>query len=458
VTTPRRVAEPDTVDNGSFLRRVATSPLTWCCTLVALEAIVILVGLGVDNAPIAGGDGPAYSLLAHNILNHGAYSFSVSAPFTPTVAEPPGYPVVLAIFDFVAIHLGIGQLLMVRVCQFAMVAVTACLVYGIGREFDDECTARVAALLTASYLPLLGLAGYHLTEVTTCLLCTLVVLLLVRLLRRTARSLWTVCGLGIAIAATTYVRPDFAPLVVIAAAALLLAGRGSFRSRERWLGPGIVVGIFIVAVGPWTIRNYDLTQRLIPVAVDSGGSLFVSAEQYAGTISYAMTSADFATINSQASRIIASVHEKPGPKRDVATDAALTKAAERVFDRLSLATIVKSIPKREIYLWQPIVFPPARGRAVVDALGWAQYLILVVLGLIGATVSRRRHTLLRAWPLWGLAVYLTLLHLVFHIEGRYSVEARPVLIIFAAIGGVAVWRRWRRRVASGFAPQPAKAA
>jgi 4-amino-4-deoxy-L-arabinose transferase-like glycosyltransferase len=461
VTTPRRVAASDKVHNGRMFRGLAASPLAWCCTLVALEAIVILVGLGVDNVQILGGDGPTYSRLAHNLLSHGAYSLQASAPFTPTVSEPPGYPVVLAILDFVAIHLSIGQLLTVRICQFAMVAATACLVYAIGRELDDEFTARVAGLLTASYLPLLDLAGYHLTEITTCLLCTLVVLLLVRLLRRPSGSLVSVCGLGLAISAATYVRPDFTPLVVIAAAALLLAGKGSFRSHGRWLRPGIVVGIFILTVVPWTIRNYDLTQHLIPVAVDSGGSLFVSAEQYAGTISYAMNPSDFDTINRLASRISATVHGNPGPKHEVAVDAALTRAAKRIFDRLSFTTIVKSIPKREIYLWQPIVFPPAKGRAVINALGWAQYLVLVVLALVGAAVSRRRHTLLRDWPLWMLAVYLTLLHLFFHIEGRYSVEARPALIVFAAIGGVALWRQMWPRMAPTFAKvseaQPAEA-
>jgi hypothetical protein len=77
-----------------------------------------------------------------------------------------------------------------------------------------------------------------------------------------------------------------------------------------------------------------------------------------------------------------------------------------------------------------------------------------VLTLIGVAVSRRRHTLLRDWPLWMLAVYLTLLHLFFHIEGRYSVEARPALIVFAAIGGVALWRQiWPR-----MAPTSAKVA
>jgi 4-amino-4-deoxy-L-arabinose transferase-like glycosyltransferase len=368
---------------------------------------------------------------------------------------------VLAIFYFVASHLGIGEVLTVRVCQFAMVAATACVVYGIGRVVADECTARVAGLLTASYLPLLGLAWYDLTEVTTCLLCALVVLLLVRLLRRTPGSLVTAGGLGLAISALTYVRPDFILLLVIAVIALLLGGKGSFRSRERWLCPGIVVGIFIVALTPWTVRNYDLTDHLIPVAVDSGGSLLASADQYAGTISYAMTHADFTTLDNQAAAIAATVHGTPGPKRDVAVDAALTRAAKRIFEHLSLVTIVKSIPKREIYLWQPIVFPPAKGRAVINALGWAQYLILLAFGLIGAAVSRRRRTLLRDWPLSMLAVYLTLLHLIFHIEGRYSVEARPLLIVFAAIGAVALWRRLRSRfrpvLSQGPEPHPAVA-
>jgi hypothetical protein len=164
-----------------------------------------------------------------------------------------------------------------------------------------------------------------------------------------------------------------------------------------------------------------------------------------------MNPTDFDTINRQAAQITATVRGKPGPKLEVAVDAAFTRAAKRIFDQLSFTTIVKSIPKREIYLWQPIVFPPTKGRAFINALGWAQYAVLIVLGLIGAAVSRRRHTLLRDWPLWMLAVYLTLLHLVFHIEGRYSVEARPVLIVFAAIGAVALWRQIRSRMAPAFA-------
>jgi len=407
---------------------------------------VILVGLGADNAPLTGGDGPDYNHLAHNLLFHGVYSTASSPPLLENITRAPGYPAVLAIFDFVAIHLGIGQVLTVRICQFAMAAVTAWLVYAFGREVADELVARVAGILTATYLPLLGLAWYHLTEITTCLLVTLAMLLLVRLIRRTPDSRAALWGLGLSIAAVTYVRPDFAPLLVIAVLALLWSGTGGLRSRERWLRPAIVVGIFIVALAPWTIRNYNLTGKLVPVAASSGASLLTSADQYAGTLSDAMTGADFARLLRQLTAIDNTVHAPAGPKLAVAENAAYTRAAKKIFERLSLVRIVESIPKRELYLWQPSVFPPSDGSGIITALGWAQYVLLIALGLVGAAASRRRRTLLRDWPLWILAVYLSLLHLLFHVEGRYSMEARPMLIVFAASGAVAFGRALRPRL------------
>src|ERR1700690_1512246 len=150
---PETPSAPGAADRQWGARRgwILRSPLAWCFVLVAVEAVVILVGLGVGNAPLTGGDGPDYTRLAHNLLSHGIFSSSSSPPLLENIGRAPGYPVVLAIFDFVAMHLGIGQVLMVRICQFAMVAVTAWLVYAIAREVADGLTARVAGLLTASY-------------------------------------------------------------------------------------------------------------------------------------------------------------------------------------------------------------------------------------------------------------------------------------------------------------------
>jgi hypothetical protein len=410
------------------------SPLFWCFAIVALEAIVILAGLGMGSAPISGGDGPVFDQLARNLIFHGAFSSSSSPPLLANVVRTPGYPVILAIIDYLGFH----PVLMVRIIQFGMVAVTARLVYAIGLEVADGLTAWVSALMTATYLPLLGLASYHVSEVTTCLLTTLVVLLMIRVTRRTPASLVSVAGLGLAIAALAYVRPEFSSLVAIVAVVLLVKGGGGILSLRRWIRPAIIVAVFIAAVTPWTIRNADVTGKLIPFTAGSGVTLLASADQYSGLISDGFTSSDFSIYLHQVAAISSTVPGPPGPTRDVAADAAFRRAADKIFARLSVTTILKAIPRRLVYLWQPADFPPNEHRAFIHLLGWIQYLILLLLVVAGVAASRR--TLLRNWQLWVVAVYLSVLHLIFNVEGRYSVPARPALLVFAAIGAIACWR------------------
>ncbi len=73
--------------------------------------------------------------------------------------------------------------------------------------------------------------------------------------------------------------------------------------------------------------------------------------------------------------------------------------------------------------------------------------MLVLIGAVGS-----RGTLLRNWPLWVVAVYLSLLHVIFNVEGRYSVPARPALMVFAAIGAIACGRALAPHLRSSRAP------
>ena len=54
----------------------------------------------------------------------------------------------------------------------------------------------------------------------------------------------------------------------------------------------------------------------------------------------------------------------------------------------------------------------------------------------GGGHDRRR--LPELWPFYAAAVLLTGLHLVFHVQPRYTLPARPVLFAFAA--AALVWR------------------
>jgi hypothetical protein len=83
--------------------------------------------------------------------------------------------------------------------------------------------------------------------------------------------------------------------------------------------------------------------------------------------------------------------------------------------------------------------PRGRLRNAPHGLAHLQYAVLVLLGLVGLAIRRRK--LLSDWRLWITAIYLSILHLIFHIEARYSLPARPSLMIYSAIGacGLAAW-------------------
>jgi hypothetical protein len=114
----------------------------------------------------------------------------------------------------------------------------------------------------------------------------------------------------------------------------------------------------------------------------------------------------------------------------VRRDDKLRAAAIRVFKSLSVGQVIRSLPKRIRYLWGtantddgPVVHTP-----------WSQvqYAVLVLLGLIGFAIRRRQF--LRDWPLWIAAGYLSVLHMVFSIEARYTLPARPMLMVYSAAG------------------------
>lgn len=199
-----------------------------CAVMVGVEALIVLVGLGQAGRPLLGGDGSEYNQYALNLLRHGVFSNAISAPFYPGVTRTPGYPAFLALLHLIDMH----SLLLVRITQFALLAVIAWLIYGIASELAGVRVARISAVLCATYLPFLWLATYHLTEVVASALGTLLIFLLVRARTRPA-SAWLWVAVGLCIAAGAYVRPEYVGLGILIVLGILLAGSGG-----AWLSPG----------------------------------------------------------------------------------------------------------------------------------------------------------------------------------------------------------------------------
>src|SRR5262249_47697648 len=154
------------------------------------EAFIVLGLLRVGNMPIFCCDGPAYEQTATNLVEHGSISTASSPPFWPTVERTPGYPLFLAIFHLVAP----GSVLLVRVAQFGLLLLTGLLVYSIARSLISRRVAFVAAFMCITYLPLVWLATWHLTEVLSAFLIAAIVWLILRLGVKTSQR-YLICAL-----------------------------------------------------------------------------------------------------------------------------------------------------------------------------------------------------------------------------------------------------------------------
>jgi 4-amino-4-deoxy-L-arabinose transferase-like glycosyltransferase len=414
----------------------------WCALIVAAAGTFILWGLGQGHASLYVGDAVEYNQYALNLVRHGVFSNDFSTPFYPGVTRTPGYPAFLALLHLIAMHSG----LLVQIVQFVLVGVIAWLVYGIALEIADVRAARISAVLSALYLPLLWFAARVGPEVLASALVTLAILLLLKARRRPSVPLWI--AVGLTFAAGAYVRPEIAGLGATVVLGVLITGRGSYRSRSRLLPPAIVLAAMILALAPWMIRNTSVAHKFVPFDSELGADLLASADQYAGTFGYQTTLAQWVRLNAQTDAIARRVESQhPTAREQVAADVALTRQARRIMSRLPPGTIAKSVPRRLATLWGTAdEYPEGRSwSAVAGLLGLMQYGLILVLILAGIVMHRRR--LLTDWPVWVAVPYFTVLHLVSHVESRYSLAARPALLVYAGIAAAVVLtsmsRAWR---------------
>ena len=334
--------------------------------------------------------------------------------------------------------------MVVQAAQFGIIAALAIVVGRIGRETVGPAVGTLSAILCATYLPFLGFTTRFLTEDLGSL-CLAVVVLTLLIARRSDRLLGY-AGSGLALAVLTYVRPEF--ILLAMPVAVILVGRRSssrWRSVDRWSRGLVFTGVFVATLLPWTIRNAVVTNgRLLPMAATSGSDLLASADQYDGFISYKITLADWHKYLAQAAKIAPTPHHDLNAAGQVREDDKLRSAAVRIFESLSVGKVIRSLPKRIAYLWGTADLPPpGRWTNVVHRVAQLQYAVLALLGLIGLVFRRRQ--LLHDWPIWITAAYLTAAHLVFHIEGRYTLPARSPLIMYSGVALLALVALPRRK-------------
>ncbi len=242
--------------------------------------LIVLAGLGLrldaawqgseSNLP----DSAAYERIARGIDVRG--EFEQSGPGTPAQPQQasnysPGLPLFVgAIFTFAGDDARIARLALALIA-----ALSIPLTYMLGVRLHGVAAGLAGAAIVAFYPTLIGDAGMILTEPLAGTLIIGAVLMLFRAKDRGRLSSWI--APGILLGLTAMVRPEYLAITALLALMLLLVGMAQERSLRPLLPVAVMLLSAMVAIAPWTTRNFAETGRLVPISTGGGQTLFAGS-------------------------------------------------------------------------------------------------------------------------------------------------------------------------------------
>jgi 4-amino-4-deoxy-L-arabinose transferase-like glycosyltransferase len=236
--------------------------------LAAAFRLAIVHWLPNDSA----GDSIGYEQIARNVLEHHVYSHLDEPPFAPTLVRLPGYPLFLAAIYAVFGHTNNTA---VRIVQALLDTGTCALVAWLAFLWQPDQRKKIATAIAALALAAINpfttiYCATILTEVpsTFLIVAACIAATLAFRAEKPERELrwWAISGLitGIGV----LFRPDVGLVTAsIGVFALIKLFR---RQTQRWprsmLAAAVLSVAFILALAPWTIRNWRTLHVFQPLA------------------------------------------------------------------------------------------------------------------------------------------------------------------------------------------------
>jgi 4-amino-4-deoxy-L-arabinose transferase-like glycosyltransferase len=341
---------------------------------------------------------------------YAAYGISV-----PTAAHPPLYPLVLALPALA----GIKGVLAQRCLTCVIGAGALALIGLLGRRVGGDRAGLASAGIAAVYPVLVSADGALMSESLYGFLVLAALLAAYRQHER--RDLASAIGLGALVGLAALTRSEALLLLPLLAWPLAL------------LGPRQLVRIAcltlacLVVLAPWTIRNLDAFHQVVVVS-HNDSTVLAGANCPATYYGADLGGWDFGCISQRFT-----FHE--GVQADRWRSQGLDYAGAHL-SRLPLVLLVRGLRTWDFY--QPrgqVSFAESRARWA-DEAGVAVYYLLLVLGVVGLVIVRRR-----AWILLAPVALVTLSSLLGYGLPRFRHAAEPTLVILAAIAVLALPRR-----------------
>ena len=222
----------------------------------------VLYNLTVGKYYVAGYDSQAYEKIAFNIVREHCFCLN---PHMPTVGRAPLWPGIIAAFD---VLFGPSNLF-VRLFLCLVGSGTCVLVYLFAREVFNKQIALLAGILASIYPGLFIYDGWLYSEsLYTFLLLAFCYTLL--LLQQTGKYKWAVAS-GTMLGLFSLTRPNgLLILGLVFLWGIIFVQKKILSWRVVTTSIAIICLIALALVTPWTIRNYQTTHRVVPVATGDG--------------------------------------------------------------------------------------------------------------------------------------------------------------------------------------------
>ena len=387
--------------------------------LAAAVALRLLVGLLFHDS-LAGlsNDAGSFDRIARSLATGGGFRDpAFYGPADPFVARPPLTP-----FFIAGLYALFGVDPMIARIAFALVGGLTCLaIYGLGRELLGERVGLLAGGLAAIYPMFIVVSGLTLSDNLSVLLVTWAVLLLCR--TRSSGRTRDAMGAGLVVGLAALNRPVALVLAVVGVLVLTLGA--PLPRRARLQAASALVGLALLTVVPWTMRQSVERGEFIPItgywAVFLGN---LPATYQQTSFASLATGQPGSMVSPEVAEILVSY---PAPvRRQLLRDHVFEYAIHHPWEMLQLLGL-------KLWLfWTTYPHP-------VSVLSWLGVSALALMGL--AATWRRRSRLVVLYAAVGAFM---LAHVLTFALPRHRLSIEGLLLVLAAAGlDWTVAHRWK---------------
>jgi 4-amino-4-deoxy-L-arabinose transferase-like glycosyltransferase len=345
--------------------------------------------------------------------------------YVPAIFRTPGYPAFIAVIYRIFGH----SLHAALVGNALLDSLTAVLVLLIGWRLLGPVVGGIAGLLYALYPYPATYCGMLYQDILLTLAVTLTLYLTLRAQDQPDRlGRWLL--VGFMIGATAMVKPFLALYGIVPALVVLIATQ--LASARKMVTVAVMVAASVLVISPWVARNYHYFHSFPPLAVGGAGGemkfLFMEVtigdEALLAGEAHAPTNREAYLAEFQDGQKLIDLERSQGQEYG--------SQLRRMWPR-TLRVVVSHIPR----LW---VSRYAMGYApVVASIALIIGLSVLIFGLIGMYAVRYQW---RAWlAIYASVVVITLVYAPVGVEARYTLPARPAMILFVTAALVFVYER-----------------